>query len=331
MLIPALHANEPKPPQEMLEEVTAETETSQASSTASLRNHGEGIIAADDDFFAAPPAEIGDILSAHTTLRRHVQPTALAARIGLTVFVGLGGLAFGLFFAAMTNNTFFQLLWPAVFTIGGIALALSSTRFKHTCTYVGRDGLARFTCQGSRESVLAEIFLFQDAQELKAHQTRQYHNGVYQGTSYAFTWTDIGGRPRFVITGVFRHEAGNPPDKDPYYFGTAAEVAWTVYLANQMQAQLSLQGTIYFGLGGKNWLRIGERQLILHQNDATVEWSADELAEVRVEKGQIEIRRHDAREGWFSSSGIWKFPYANLANARLFLILMDRLLGVRVQ
>ena len=57
---------------------------------------------------------------------------------------------------------------------------------------------------------------------------------------------------------------------------------------------------------------------------------ADDIAEVRIDQGWVQVRRTDAREGWFSSSGIFKFPYGSLANAHLFLILMDQLVGVKI-
>ena len=44
----------------------------------------------------------------------------------------------------------------------------------------------------------------------------------------------------------------------------------------------------------------------------------------------VSILEPDAKEGWFSSHGVFKFPYGSLANAQLFLILMDKLVGVRI-
>jgi hypothetical protein len=42
------------------------------------------------------------------------------------------------------------------------------------------------------------------------------------------------------------------------------------------------------------------------------------------------IRRLDAKEGWFSSQGVFKFPYSQMANAQLFLILLDKFAGVHL-
>ena len=41
-------------------------------------------------------------------------------------------------------------------------------------------------------------------------------------------------------------------------------------------------------------------------------------------------RRRDAKEGWFSSTGVFKFPYGSLANAQLFIFLVEKLVGVKI-
>jgi hypothetical protein len=49
-----------------------------------------------------------------------------------------------------------------------------------------------------------------------------------------------------------------------------------------------------------------------------------------VDAGVIRIKRHGAREGWFSSSGVFKFDFTNLGNAQLFFFLVEKVLGVPV-
>jgi hypothetical protein len=295
-----------------------------------VKNHSGADLSGKDDFFVPPPAEIGEVVSATTSLRRGTEPMAPGARLTLAIAVGTVGLIIGLVIAVNLKTPFWQLFWPVV--LGGIALgiALLATTFKHNCTYVGQEGVSRFTCSGHREQASEDTFLFADASELRTSQTRHYTNGVYTHTAYNFTWTDVGGRVRFVINGSHKSEGNTPPTRHQFHFATAAERAWTIYLLMQVQAQIKLGGTIYFGLGGKNWVRLGKELIKLHMNGETTECYADEIAQVRIEQGQVQVRRKDAKEGWFSSRGVYKFPYGSLANAQLFIILMSELVGVPI-
>jgi hypothetical protein len=311
-----------------LQSTSAEPEPLQT--TQVIGNHGGGQLTSRDDFFVPPPAEIGEVVSAYTSLRKETQPMSPGTRLAGVLVAGAVGLAIGLVISLNIKNPFFQLFWPVLLASIGLLVVLLATRFKHTCTYVAQEGVARFTCKGSREQMAGQVFCFKDAAELRTSQTRHYTNGVYQHTQYSYTWTDIGGRGRFVLSGQHHSEAGTPPAKDAYHFATAAEQAWTLYMLGQVQAQLKMSGTIFFGLGGKNWVKLGERFISVHMSGVTTECDADDIAEVRIDQGWVQVRRRDAREGWFSSSGIFKFPYGSLANAQLFLILMDRLVGVRI-
>ena len=294
-------------------------------------NHAGGPLTGNDDFFATPPPEIGEVLSAHTSLRRDSRPMAPGTRLTVAVIVGALGMGLGVFIALNLRDHFWQLFWPVLFAGLGLGITLASTRFRHTCTFVGRDGLARFRCAGSREHIESgEVFFFRDAAELRTAQTRHYTNGVYQNTTYSYTWSDVTGRKRYSLSGSYRSEQGNPSAKSPYHFASAAERAWTLYLLNQVQAQLNTSGTIFFGLGGKNWVRLGPEYIGLHFNGQTTECQAADIAAVRIEQGMVQVRRKDAREGWFSSQGVFKFPYGNLANAQLFQILMEQLVGVPI-
>lgn len=321
---------EPHPPSASKSRQTAYDEPERVQDNEAIQNHGGGALHARDDFFNPPPPEIGEVVSAFTSLRKDAEPMSPGARLSGALVAGGVGLVIGIVIALSIKAPFFQLLLPVLLAGIGLGIVLFATRFKHRCTYVGREGVARFSCAGSREQVSGEVFCFKDAAELRTSQTRHYTNNIYQATQYSFTWTDIGGRTRFVIVGQHKSEAGTPPAKAPFHFGAAAEMAWTQYLYGQVQAQLKMSGTVYFGLGGRNWVKLGERSISVHMNGVTTECDADDIAEVRIEQGTVQVRQTDAHEGWFSSSGIFKFPYGSLANARLFLFLMDTLVEVRI-
>jgi hypothetical protein len=315
----------------------AESPTNGASPPAErerpLTNHGDGPLPRNADFFAEPPPEIGPLVSAHTTLLAGARPWTPGARMVAEGCVGLLGLGAGALVVLIftPGAEFWHFLWPTVGSLLGVAIGVGLTRFSHTCTYVGREGVARFRCGGRRDRITGcEVFRFRDALELRTSQTSRYVNGVYRGTDYSFTWTDVGGRTRYTIDGTYQSAKGQPPPTDPYHYGLAAEMAWTFYLLGQVPRQLELAGYVAFNLRGGHSVTVAPKALTARLGGEPVEWSAEDIEAVVLDKGVIKIKRTDAREGWFSASGVIKFPYDTLANARLFLHLMNKLVGVRV-
>jgi hypothetical protein len=340
MLIPSAEASDGVPaPAASEEAIAVELADPPAAAEApanrdeKLANHGGGPLPGDSDFFADPPEAIGPVLSAHTTLTARKQPWRSGGRLILAGIVGLAGLLVGavIVVLATPRGDFWQILWPTVGSLLGVGIAYGVTRFSHVCTYVGRDGVAKFTCSGSRDRVKdAGTFLFRDALELRTGQTVRYVNGVYQGTDYSFTWTDVGGRPRHVIGGTFRNQKGPPVTTDLYHYGRAAEMAWTAYLLTQVKRQMALAGSVAFNLKNGHTLRVAPGKLILQMGGEPVEWNAEEIGGVLLDKGVVKVKRADAQEGWFSATGVVKFPFDSLANARLFFHLVDKFLGVRI-
>src|SRR5437016_8668858 len=60
-----------------------------------VTNHVDEPISSDRDFFAPPPPEIGQVTSAHTSLRIDKKPMSPAARRSLAVAVAAVGVAIG--------------------------------------------------------------------------------------------------------------------------------------------------------------------------------------------------------------------------------------------
>src|SRR5262249_26398099 len=175
-----------------------------------------------------------------------------------------------------------------------------------------------------------EIFCFRKAAELRTSQVRRYYNGVYQGTSYTFTWTNDDGRTAYVISGTHNSERGMPAPKDPYHFAVASELAWSNYRLDQLQQELDEYGSIQFSLEGSNWVRIGRGFLELNMRGETIRCDTNEIDRIILNQGIFTIKRTDAREGWFTSRGVFKFNYNALANAQLFAFVLKRLVGVPI-
>ncbi|HVS36268.1 MAG TPA: hypothetical protein VMS17_11925 [Gemmataceae bacterium] len=298
-----------------------------------LRNHGDGPLPQGADFFAPAPQSIGPLRSAATTLRVGKEPMNPGVRLLVIGAVGLGGvlLTAGIELACQMSDAFWMVLLPLI--VGGVAalITLGATGFRHTCTYVGRDGVARFVCSGGRERLTVnEVFLFRDAADLRTAQTHYYRNGVYQNTSFAYTWYDVGGRKRYAITGAHNSQNSTPPHTHYFHYAKAAELAWTIYLSEDVDRQLQLSGSIHFNLTNGQWIRLGRGVVVLGLSGEPVELDSRDIGGVQVQKGVVRIKRYDAEEGWFSSRGVYKFDFAKLANAQLFFFLMNKVVGVRV-
>src|SRR5262249_47863480 len=255
-----------------------------------LCNHGGKPLPEDIDFFAEPPAEIGPLLSAYSTLRHGKRPWSVGGRLIVGGGVGMLGLLGGGFLVSGGGvpHPFWQAAWPL--GLGGAALiaGLLCTGFSHTCTYVGREGIARFTCSGSRDHLEeSEILLFRNATELRTSQTRRYVNGVYQGTSYSFSWSDVGGRVRYELNGTYKSAAGTPSSTDPFQFARAGEFAWTVYLLGEARRQVELAGSVPFNLKGGQWIRLGPGTVTLCLQGEPLELRAEALAGVVVQQGVV--------------------------------------------
>jgi hypothetical protein len=298
-----------------------------------INNHGGEPLHPSADFFADAPHEIGPVVSAYSTLRQGVEPWTAAGRLGLAAGVGAAGalIGFVIVLAADPFDSIWYVFWSLVLGAGSAIIAVVCTGFKHTCSYVGRDGVARFTCTGNRNNISGEeVFRFRDAAELRTSQTRHYYNGAYTGTSYSHTWNDVGGRKRYVISGRHKSEKGNPPSTDPYQYARAAEVQWTIYLLEETFRTIELNGTVLFNLTGAQWIRLGKGFMILSTGGDGEQWDAEEISQVNVHQGVVRIKRNDAKEGWFSSAGVFKFSFDSLANAQLFFHLCEKLVGVPV-
>jgi hypothetical protein len=299
-----------------------------------VTNHGEGQLYDDDDFFAPPPKEIGEVTTAYTNLRVDKQPWQMTMRLSLGFFIG-SFLAVAAFFcmANMTNmepsSLPFLIFVPALAILVVVLITLAATGFSYKCSYVGREGLAEMSCSGSRDNVSASVFMFSEAAELRTTQVRRYVNGVYQGTTYTFNWTGRRGGHRYTITGTHNSESGKPAKKDNYHFASAAELAWSYYLLGFVQEQLNKDGYLHFSLGGGDFVRVGPDYLELSVSGQRTECATRDIGALSLQAGMFTIKRRDAKEGWFSSKGVFKFNYNSLANAQLFLFVLDKLTGLR--
>ncbi len=298
-----------------------------------LTDHGGEELPSWMDFFADPPKKIGTVISACSTLRKGVKPWSPGARAGVVLFVAALGLVIGLMISSgfHIREPFWAGFWPILLTSLLALIAFLSTGFSHTVTYIGRLGLARYTCSGNRDNVSTkEVFLFADAEDLRTKTVLHYTNGAYQHTNYTYTWNDRHGGPCFIITGQHNSEAGNPPTTHAFQFARAGEIAWTLFLLAQMREEDERKLSVQFHLTGDDWIKLSKDGIRFKVGGMKEDWTVREIGSVSVNAGTVVIRHRDAQEGWFSSSGIVKFQYDQLANAQLFFHVMEKLVGVQV-
>lgn len=284
----------------------------------------------DQVFFREPPESIGNVLTAGTTLLAGKAPWSMAARLAIAAGLAIVLPVITLLLTSLAGLNADDRTTPIV--VGGIIgivcglIALAVTRFKHVCTYVGSLGMSRHTLKGSSESDPDdEIFLFDDATDLFTSQTRHYTNGVYTGTQYNFEWKDHNGQRRFRLSGSYRSKEGNPKPKDPFHFARVGELAWSNYLLEVLQEELEQHGSVEFRVNRKDCVRIGPGFLEFRFKGRTDRVESDQIRKLQVAGGSFRIETHDAK--WFGSSGKFRFDYGSMANARVFLLVLESLAG----
>jgi hypothetical protein len=297
-----------------------------------LSNHGGDPLSSNDDFFAAPPPQIGQLLSAATTLKKDMRPLSIPARLAATAAAAAVCWLVGWVIVreAKVQSPAWTLVWEGGLPPLGALIAWFATSFTHTCTFVGQYGVAVCRCSGSRHShVEREVFLFHQATELRTSLIVHYTNNIYAGSEYNFEWTNAEGHVCHTICGTFWAESSLAPPNDQYHFGVMAEMSWSQFLLDKVLKDLEQNVHVRFNLGGSDWVRIGPGWIEFHLAGQTHRCLQEDLATATIGNGELEIRRRDAHQGWLSSSGVFKFQYRDVANAKLFLLLFDHLAGPR--
>ncbi|MCY2962422.1 MAG: hypothetical protein NT069_02015 [Planctomycetota bacterium] len=289
----------------------------------------------DLDFFADPPEEIGEVYTAWSTLTDGKAPWGVMLRLIFAAMLG------GASFLALFLLFHFVFDWsPLVSGLGAVigsavagVVTIIATGFRGACTYVGEAGIARLVFKGERTDVETELlFLFEEAAELRTSQTVNYTNGVYTGTNYNFVWSSANQKKIATLQGSYHSENGTPAAKDPFCFAQAAENAWSQQYLDHAKAELEKSGAISFALTGKDKVRVGPGFIELIQGGKKDRLDADDVQEVSLHDGQFTVKRVGAKSGFLGigKSGIFTFNYAQMANARVFLMAIDMLVGLQV-
>jgi hypothetical protein len=284
------------------------------------------------DFFAPPPPQIGNVISADSTLRTDKRPKSFIVRLLIGVIVTAAIVGGFMWATSMIDKRSDR---EAVMTLGYILAALAFavhmwvSRYKQTCTYVGDAGVVRYTLKGSRSNTPhVDLLVFNDAAEVHASQTRQFVNGVYTGTSYNYNWTDAAGRRMLRLKGTYRGNNKPPKQGDPFHFASAAENAWSEHFLQRAEQQLKTEGAIAFRVDKSRVVRVGPGFLEFHfGGDGPQRFTAEDIDKVTLGGGHFSFKHKDAK--WYSRQGKYSFSYGAMGNGKVFLFALDRLMGYR--
>lgn len=291
---------------------------------AGLVSHDGKAVAAGADFFVPPPAEIGDVVSAHTTLRRGQEPVPVPLRVGLiSACVLLPAAASWWVFQEKHSIEFIEaVVISSALVFGfGTALAIRATRFSHAVTYVGTHGVWAFRLKGSRHKrVAAGGVLFCHAADLLASLVRSGHLGVL---NFDFVWADPAGRPIHQIEGTCWLA---PRPANPYHYAVAAENAWSAYRFDALAPYLRQAGYLQFDFAsGSDWVRVGPGFLEFRGAGTVERCEAADVRSLALADGRFSVVHKDA--SWFGRRGTYSFDYRDLRNAAVFTLAVTRLVG----
>jgi hypothetical protein len=303
----------------------------QMSSTSERVDHLGNPLPADAYFFAPPPPEIGEVQSAYSTLKgadvQHIGQRRL-------IFTGIsaavtGAIVFSVLFFGMASKDPSGLVW-VLLSAGLVGAIVYFSSARYNCSYVGSHGVARFFCGANPQQYRSEIFLFQTATELRTRCIHHYTNGIYTNTEYAFIWTDAHRKQVYALNGTHNSGTKTPKAPHPYNFGNAAEMAWTGFLLAAARTEFSVRGFIQFNLRGQDYVRVGDQYVELFQRGKVEQCPTDNIASFTISEGMWTVRLKDAKSGFLGigSKGIFSFEYAGMANAQLFIIVLEKLAGL---
>jgi hypothetical protein len=311
---------------------------------AAVTEHQGDKLSPECDFFVAPPTEIGEVRNAHTSLKRgtHAKTTpvrlviaAIAIVLGYVAAVGFNMFTHLLMIPASLTHTPIG-VWALLVGLLPGYIAWRKTSFEHFCTFVGREGCAQIECKGERENITKNsVFLFRGAKSVSTSFVRHIKNGRYNYTNYYFYWyPPESEKAIYEITGSHSTDAKTPPPGNPYNFARAAESAWYDYLIPKIDAELAQNGFIKFYMGHRRWACVGRGFIeIVDKEGKSSRCEADDIGSAKLETGYLTICRKGAKASrfdLFSKEGVFRFDYAVMHNARLFLYAFEKLLNVKV-
>jgi hypothetical protein len=214
----------------------------------------------------------------------------------------------------------------AAAAIGG---GIGWVRGRNVVSYVGKEGIASYVLTKDRSSPKqTHYLLFRSASALRTSATRKFMNGIYTGTDYSFSWSNDQGKTVYHISGEYHLTPKTA--KHPYIFARAAEFSWSNYLLPKLVEQLDRAGAVHFEIKPPDSITVGRGFVDLFFSGKSAHCEREDVESISLHDGYFSIKRKDAQVGWFSSTGVFRFPYGQMPNARLFHFVVENLLGMPI-
>lgn len=318
---------------------------SAAASRAPTQHDGTPIDP-DDDVPVPPEPSIGPIVSVQTNRTRSgwkkMTSTEKGPRIAFGVLAFILGGILGAAFAAggvrdLAHRGYPQVMLyetPIVVVCGvlgavvptAIVVVLSLLLRKKRVSFVGEGGVMDWASGLLGPST--RVLRFPEASELRVQRIRQFVNGIYSGTLYTYTWTGPDGRQLLRLNGSYRDTEPVLPH-DPVAFAFAAERAWTKHKIALVDRALRAEGVARFS-SGRDTIGVGRGFLELHAQGRMERIDRSDIETIHAAQGTLVVRRRGAKEGFFSSEGVFRFPIAQMADFTVFAITLEEQLGFRL-
>jgi hypothetical protein len=284
-------------------------------------------------FFASPPAEIGEVISGYSSLKKGQPALARLSQIPADIWQGalflgiLAGFIPGLIIGFIPGGDLIGLIVGLLAGFGVLGFMVW-VALAPRCTYVGTKGFAELMRMKGKLTD-PDIRLFEKARELRTEETRKYKGNAYQGTSYTFSWTDDSGAEVFKVSGLHVSENNTPHDKNDYTLGLAAERAWTAFAFERAKKDLGQNGGMTFRIKNGDLLTLGDGFIEITRGSEHVRLNREDMPMLIIEQGVVMLEGKNLNQNYFGLLGPYEFSYYDLANASLFLALFDSLVKPR--
>lgn len=280
-------------------------------------------------FPAPPPPEIGDVISVYSNVAGGKGVMSTMTRLLVSAAVGLVVTVLSLVlvrFSFPNTDEMFEL--TIISLILGLIAAIAAfftTKSRRQVSYVGTLGAARFSFREGSDDYRSDVLLFANAVELKTEQTEMYHNGVYTGTTYKYTWLDNRGQRLLRLKGTYRQKRdGTIKSHDTFHFANMAELAYTEVVLDRMDEELQRSQWATFHVNANDWIRIAPNTIELSLKGKQTRITLDQLATCHMKDGNFVMEMHDA--SWFG--GKIRFPYSKVGNVQAFLVGLEQVVGI---
>lgn len=301
-------------------------------------NHDGTATHPGDVFFVAPPASIGQVITGTTNVNQAFKSGVARPWTGGRIGIGLlgaiaGSIAGAIIAGSVSGLRSLELVVIIAFGVLGFFMLALPVKPKHTCSYVGTTGLGMFTRKGFTGAVQARVFDFREAVQLRTQQVTHYTNGAYTGDSFDYAWHGASGQRVFTLKGRFyRPKKGNKviPRDNSVHIAWGGDRAWSLYRLPQVLDQLDQGQVVPFNIGKKDWIGFGNGFIDMTFKGTTQRLQKGEIGGITLARGFMTIQAVGAKKSLFNKQGIFTFSAANVQDFRLFLILIEKQLGIRV-